>query len=465
MQRQISPTGLPEQRSSAARPPHGWSEDLLVNSRRAQDQATDGARIFGLIVLQFLVLQLAVFLTLKIANPVILAGDMRKYYRWALWLMEGQVPYRDFPVEYPPLALVSFLLPYLLASGRPMSFPSYVLLFRIEIALLSTLMALALVRVVSLWRPSRNSVQVLLVYVLFVAAAGPLLTWRYDIFPALLTLLALALVLAGRPAWAGFCIGFGILAKLYPIVLLPIFCIYYVIGKQRGSLISLLLGTAGAVVVSLLPVLVLAPETWRSFLGYHQLRGLQVESLPAGAILLGRLLGVAEARLVVNFGAIHLISPISSIALQLQPFLQGLAFSTLLVSCVARFWHERSTIGGISSQTLVAYLVAALLAFIATNKVFSPQYLFWLLPFAPLLRPWHAGLLLVICVMTALGFPFNYAGLIRVEVFPVLLLNLRNLLVVVLMVWLLVDHVPSLVRIPSPERPKLRRWFAGQGAA
>src|SRR5262249_25657491 len=43
--------------------------------------------------------------------------DTDIYYRYASMTWYGKVPYRDFHVEYPPLALVLFLVPRLVAQG------------------------------------------------------------------------------------------------------------------------------------------------------------------------------------------------------------------------------------------------------------------------------------------------------------------------------------------------------------
>src|SRR5207247_1462635 len=100
----------------------------------------------------------------------------------------------------------------------------------------------------------------------------------------------------------------GVAAKLYPIVLLPIFGAYYLAGSDRRALLRLALGSAGALALFLL----ITPTNMLSFLRYHELRGLQVESLPAGAIVLAHTLGMTAARLDFNYGALHLVSPLAN---------------------------------------------------------------------------------------------------------------------------------------------------------
>jgi hypothetical protein len=187
----------------------------------------------------------------------------------------------------------------------------------------------------------------------------------------------------------------------------------------------------------------LAPGPLLEFLRYHELRGLQIESLPAGAIVLGHVLGITPARLEFNYGALHLASPLASAVLSWLPLIFIVLLGAVLASCLARFREEQALNGHVTRESLVAYSVAALLVFIVTNKVFSPQYVIWLLPFAPLLRLRQASVLLAICTLTIMLFPFDYDHLLSMELLPVLLLNIRNLLVVALLIWLLVERAPS----------------------
>jgi hypothetical protein len=82
-----------------------------------------------------------------------------------------------------------------------------------------------------------------------------------------------------------------------------------------------------------------------------------------------------------------------------------------------------------------------------TSKVFSPQYIIWLLPFAPLLRPRQFWLMVAIFAMTMGIFPAAYSHLLRMQVPSVLLLNLRNFSILALLLWLLIEHQLTITKI------------------
>ncbi|HKF94120.1 MAG TPA: glycosyltransferase family 87 protein, partial [Gammaproteobacteria bacterium] len=409
--------------------------------------------IIGLITLQ----AIAVMFVSLMFFPLVAQWhtlDLSLYYNDSRNVLQGLVPYRDFAIEYPPLALLPFTLPHLAALQQPLRFSDYIQAFLIENVLFSTLIALALGWMTEQRAIVRPPALTLALYTLFVALSAPLLPWRYDLFPALLTMLAFVSVLRGRPAWAGFWGGLGIAAKLYPVVLLPIFGLYYLAGRQYRGFLRMLLGSALAVLLVLLPFLLAftTPAQLFSFLSYHSLRGLQIESLPAGAIVLAHTLGLTPAKLEFNYGALHLDSPWASAALAWLPYLFVVVFSVVAVSAWGRFREECAAADNrrASAETLAAYIFAALLAFIATNKVFSPQYIIWLLPFAPLLRPPQALIFLAIVAMTITLFPFNYDRLLAMQRLPVVVLNLRNLLVIVLLAWLVIERAPASARSLLP---------------
>jgi TctA family transporter len=93
---------------------------------------------------------------------------------------------------------------------------------------------------------------------------------------------------------------------------------------------------------------------------------------------------------------------------------------------------------GRTREDIAVASVAAVTAYVAFSKVFSPQYLVWLIPLVPLVRGRAPSVLLVaILVMTQWWEPWKYAEYYRK--FPpdlTTLVLVRNLLVVALLVVL-----------------------------
>ena len=420
------------------------------------------AAVAGLIVLQLGVLALVASLTF----PLIAGwhqGDLRLYQQAGLRLLQGQLPYRDFPLEYPPASLIPFVLPHLAAWGRRLSLMTYSTYFLVQMGLVSMVVALALAVIVPRGWPGRPATAVLAVYILFVAVGASLLPWRYDLFPAMLTLLALLGVVVNRPTVGGVALGLAVAAKLYPLVLLPVLGLYYLVGRRYRALVNLLLGCGAVVALAALPFLSVAPGTWLPSLGYYDVRGLQIATLPGGVLLLVNALRLTRVRVEFTFGSFHLASPLADAVVAWQPVVLVLAFAAVLVSCWRRFHREQAATGAISAGNLVAALVLVVLVFIVTNKVFSSQHLIWVLPLAPLLRPAPAGLLLAAWALTNVLF-WNFEDLTDGRLVPVLLLNGRNLLVLVLIIWLLVEPWSVPVRRLRGTHRSLRWPAADRGA-
>jgi hypothetical protein len=364
-------------------------------------------------------------------------------------VLQGQAPYRDFPLEYPPGALVPFALPHL-AAGRRLNLADYTAAFLVQSAVLSTAVATALALVAARWWPGRPVARVLALYAAIVAVGAVLLPWRYDLFPALLTLLALPAALAGWPGLAGAGLGLGVAAKLYPAVLLPVVGLAYLAGRRYRALAWLALGGAAAVGLAVLPFLSLDLGGWLASLGYYGVRGLQIETLPGGLLLLANLLRLTRAGVTTAVGAYQLVSPLADAIARWQPALLAAGYGAALVSCWARFRRDQQWSGAVRPASLAAGLVLALLVFVATNKVFSAQHMVWLLPFAPLLPLRQALLLLLAWALTNVLFPWNYEDLTDGRPFAVLVLNARNLAVLALLLWLLIEPLPIRWRRARP---------------
>ncbi|HEU4326429.1 MAG TPA: glycosyltransferase family 87 protein [Roseiflexaceae bacterium] len=369
--------------------------------------------------------------------------DLDTYANASGRLLDGMLPYRDFRLEYPPFAIVAFLLPHLLAFGLPLEGRAYDGLFGLSIVVYSTLTAVCLSLLPRRWPTPRGTAGTLGVYALFVAIMAPLLPWRYDLFPALLTLLGFIALLDRRPLASGLLLGLGVAAKLYPLVIIALFGTLLLARRDLRGLLWLALGSAGGLLLGLMPFLLITPEGLLSFLSYHELRGLQIESGAGSLICLLGVLGLITVEPSFSFGAFHLASPLSDPALALLTPLFLLALGALLLFCFRQ--ERRAANRPLSAERLAGLVAAVLLVFMITNKVFSPQYIIWLLPFIPLLPRRQVLFCGLVCGLTIVLFPFLYGQLLALLPGPVLMLSLRNLLVLLLIPWLLAGDRSALV--------------------
>ena len=281
-----------------------------------------------------------------------------------------------------------------------------------------------------------DPVRPLLYALLLVALASPVVLWRFDLLPAILTLLALFWTLTGRPVLGGAALALAIAAKLYPAVLVPIFIAAYLATRDRRALGSFLAGVVGVGLVLLLGTLLIAPESVANVLGYSLDRGVQLESTFAGLMELGHLAGVAPATVSDQFNSLQIDTSWSGLIKVIQPVILVVLVVVVWWLAWRSFRRQVDSTGQLSLSTLVGFLTAAVLAFMLGSRVFSPQYMIWLLPFAPFLPRTTFAAIAVAFALTFLIFPFLYSGLVGLEAVPVMLLNLRNVVLAGVLIFI-----------------------------
>ena len=318
--------------------------------------------------------------------------DTPIYERYGEAVTAGQVPYRDFPVEYPPAALPVFVLPALGEGGSE----TYERRFEALLAMLGVACVLLVAATSSsFWAP------------LFVAAAplllGSVVLSRFDLWPAALTAAALALLAGGRSRLGAGTLGLATAAKLYPAVIVPVALAH--VWRVRGRREALLCAGAFAAVIAVivLPFAVIAPGgVWDAF--WRQAgRPLQIESLGAGVLLAAHHLFGLELTMESSHGSQNLAGGAAGALAVLSTVLQVGALAAVWV------WHAR---GPATRDRLLLASAAAVCAFVAFGKVLSPQFLIWLIPLVPLVRGRRglaaSALLAAALVLTQLWFPFRY---------------------------------------------------------
>ena len=182
-------------------------------------------------------------------------------------------------------------------------------------------------------------------------------------------LLAMALTMAGLACWAGrnrvaagALLGLGVAAKFYPLLIIgALFLVCLRAGKIRDFLVALGSGVVAWLLVNV-PVALFAPAGWGRFYAFSQSRGADWGSI-------WYLLETYKVPVLGNssLGQLNLMSSglfgLGCVAI---------AFLVLMAPRRPRLPQ-------------VCFLVLA--AFLALNKVWSPQYVVWLVPLAVLARP------------------------------------------------------------------------------
>lgn len=329
-----------------------------------------------------------------------------------LTISAPQPPFHMLPVEYPPLTLLPFSLPLLMPSAY----------YQWAFAILMSLVSLLAYWLLLHYGP-RGSAAMFALY-LFISALA-IAQARFDLIPATLTLMCL--MAAERKHWtaAYIALAFGVLMKIYPLLLLPALFIAeqqaarnlpleenslshkslplqcLTLLKQARTwqwkncllFLSLTIGISGAF------TLLNFNEAVISQIHYFIYRPIQIESIDNTLLWLAKNFGF-PLQFVYNFGSINSLSPLSGLA--------GRLTSTCFVfGCIYVLWQQWH-----SRLDLTQTAIALLLLFIATSKVFSPQYLIWLTPLLAYAGAFDAFWVLIwgaISLLTTIIFTLFYS--------------------------------------------------------
>lgn len=374
----------------------------------------------------------AVWVLATTVGPTAIASpsDLPVYRGYAEALQAGLFPYRDFAVEYPPLALVPMALGGLLGTDEA----AYAWVF----GGLMLLAALVAQREAALLGGPRAA----WLFVALPVALGALVRTRFDLVPTALAVAAVAtLAVRGRPR-AGFALlAVGAATKLWPAVLAAV-AFAWLLG--RGEVRSAWRGVAVfAVVLAAVcaPFAALAPGGFLEQFTFHLDRPVQVESSPATVLwALGDSQVTGAPARPDRFKSNGLAGGPDDLVAAVFAALQFLAVAAA-VALAAR--------GG-DAERLVLACLAALLAFVALGKVLSPQFLVWIAPFAAVSAArMPAVLALAALPLTQVEFPARYFDLVAGDPGVVGLVGVRNAL-------LLAALSLVLVRLAAPARSRRR---------
>jgi hypothetical protein len=352
------------------------------------------------------------------------SNDLALYRETGESILRGEVPYRDFFIEYPPGSLPAFVPPALASTE------GYTELFSFEMALMLTATLLLTTLTARRLRGSHAWILPAATFTLGALLLYPVAVTRYDAVVALaLGLAVFFAALGGRFLILAYAsLGLGAAAKLVPaLAILPLALARR--GAVRGCAVFL-----AVVALFFVPFALLGGRGLLQSFAYQAERGLQVESLAASVLLALR----SVDGVVFEHGAFEVRGGGVGLATSLGPLL------TLVLLAVTGLvmYREYRRFGGLAPEAFPRHAAALILAFMLGSRVLSPQYVLWLLPLVPVAAGGMAGvavcaLFLAACFTTTLVFPIHYGDLLSLRYPGPELLLARNLLLAILWVTML----------------------------
>ncbi|MDG6101282.1 DUF2029 domain-containing protein [Dactylosporangium aurantiacum] len=365
---------------------------------------------------------------------------------YAEGLNEGQVPYADHQVEYPVLtgAFMGVLgLPvHSLGQQQAIDNPGQTF-YDLNAVVLSAfgIAAVAATLAVRRRRPW-DAAMFAAAPALFVSA-----TVNWDLFCVGLASIAIVFWARRRPLLAGLFLGLATAAKFYPVLILGALLVLCLrTGKWKEALATFGVG-AGTWLAVNVPVAVLYWDSWAKFWDFNSQRGIDWGTLWYIGAHFPRGSGQYGFPFFQNLDT----DPTHST-------LNMLYLSLFLVCCVGIL------VIGLTAPTpprlaQLAFLIVA--AFLITGKVWSQQYVLWLIPLAVLARPrWGAFLAWQAAeVLYFVSFYGELMGASGRQVFPEGVFVLASILRLVTLA-VLVGYVIRDIR--HPELDVVRDTYEGE---
>lgn len=364
-------------------------------------------------------------------------------------MADGQVPYRDFALEYPPFAAGLFWL----AGTIPGIYAAVFSGLMLACLIATAVAAVAIARVLGM--PPLGQAAAGVAVALGPLVLGALVQTRYDLALAAAMAWMLWAAVTRRFTLMWTLLAVAVLVKLVPLALIPVLIIWQ---RHNAGMRSAVTGCAGAlagIALVVLPFALMSPSGIWNMVGYHLDRPLQIEA--SGAAYMLGLHALADIPLTVenSFGSQGLSGRGPAVIAGLLTAV-GIA---LLVAIAWSLWVglRRARPPG-DGRLFVAAVCATIATLLVSGKVLSPQFLIWLMPAVFLVAGRYGratfALGIAAMVLTFAYFPHRYWDLVALDTWPIALLVLRDLALVALLAacW----PRPSIAGRP-------RGWVLGAG--
>jgi uncharacterized membrane protein len=213
----------------------------------------------------------------------------------------------------------------------------------------------------------------------------------------------IAALMRGRSVTSALLLGTAFAAKLWPAVLAPLAVVW--LARTRGPRAAAQWAAAAVATAAawFLPFVALSPAGVGHAFHTQLARPLQLESFAGSVLIAAHHIAGTTLHSTSSFGSQNLTGPGTHAA----------AIATTVVGALAlvAVWVLFAR-GAATDERFVTHAAGAVAVFIAFGKVFSPQFLIWLIPLVPLVRGRRGYVAVPLfgaaLVLTQLWFPSNY---------------------------------------------------------
>jgi len=289
-------------------------------------------------------------------------------------LFSGEVPI----TEYPPLSLLFFAIPRIFFSDP----------FGYNVGYVAMMFVITIVGLHLMRRTAEslgaNPVWMMTIYSVLIALLLQFIADRYDIIPAVMSLASFYFFINKRMPAAFIILALAMMTKLYPAILLPIYLIIYMVERDwKGFFAGGVWFAVGTALVAV-PSLLIDPDLILGFMGYHTARPLEIDSLAATLIYPFSLFDLTDVWIQPStaegsYGSDNLRGLLcDAVAPLLTPIMM-----VLIVTFILWYGNVRYKLKRVDERVFVlsSAIFISLVIFILVGKVFSSQYMVWLVPF------------------------------------------------------------------------------------
>lgn len=336
------------------------------------------------------------------------------FHDYASRIVDGdEIPYSEIEIEYPPGLIPFIVAPKLLSESYREAF--VLMMFVVDVTGF-----LGVILTARRWGSFAGP----MIWAAVVPLLGPLTYVRLDLVPAVAVIWAVERMARHRWFIAAFLIMLGAIAKLYPILLIPV--AWAAIREDRDRKAFALGAAAGC--IPLVPFIGVLDDAWGAVISQQAARGVHIESTFGSVALVASKLGV-PIQIESSLTTYHLAGALGG---PLDLLSNALALAAVAAAAWLTFGASRSVGRGVVALGILGLVLALL----GVGSVFSPQFMIWIVASTAAAAAWRRTspipLVLVgaAAALTQIIYPFVYSEILAQTWPGVMILLARNVLIV-----------------------------------